>query len=287
MTSNILYKDREQLEENNALYGTNRVRYMPWINRIVGTEANHSTGSLGELSIKEIGYDLAQKFPEDKLAKVIKATSTEIAQAHAIPREFEYNKSVMAVEFTFSNMKNANMTNVEAGILNEIAKQYDSDGYAGSLGNHGVENNPNTDTIASMPCNTIDELIAVISAARKRMKDMIDITDGDFGSVLVGYTSGVSGTLDKKSGDITGRKMVNDTFPDEEFGEIPKFVATGEYVELYYKPMLKMHHGAAPSRYNQEAGKHGLSTSSLFTYESIGIEAEAKGAIVRVPVTFA
>lgn len=288
MPANILYKDDEMLESNNSIYGTNKVRYTPWINKIVSSETNHSNGKLGEMSIKEIGYDLTQKFPEDKLAQVIKSTSTELAQAHANPREFVYTKSVLGVEFVISNMKNANMSNVEAGILNELMKQYDADGYSGSLGNKGVVNNPMLVTGENKLLVTdIDSLMGAITAGRKLMKDSIDITDGDFSSVLMGYSGGISDIMDKKSGDVTGRKMVSDTFPTLAMEEMPKFISGGsQYLEFYYKPMLKMHHGAAPSKYNTEAGKHGLSSSSLFIYESIGIEAEAKGAIVRVPVRF-
>lgn len=289
MPANILYKDDEMLESNNSIYGTNKVRYVPWINKIVSTETNHSNGKLGEMSIKEIGYDLTQKFPEDKLAQVIKATSTELAQATANPREFEYTKTVLGVEFVISNMKNANMANVEAGILNELMKQYDVDGYNGSLGNKGVTNNPMLVTGQTpLLVNDIDTLMAAITAGRKLMKDAIDITDGDFSNVLMGYTGGVSDVMDKKSGDVTGRKMVSETFPTLAMEEMPKFISgADQYLEFYYKPMLKMHHGAAPSKYNTEAGKHGLSSSSLFVYESIGIEGEAKGCIVRIPVKFA
>lgn len=288
MPSNILYKDETMLESNDSIYGTNKVRYQPWINRIVSMETNHSNGSLGEMSIKEVGYDLTQKFPEDKLAQVIKATSTELAQATADSREFNYTKTVLGVEFVMSNLKNANMSNVEAGILNELMKQYDVDGYGGSLGNKGIANNPFKVDIASKAITDIDSLIAAISAGRKELKAQLDITDRDFNDVLVGYTSGVSDILDKKSGDVTGRKMVTDTFPLGEMDEMPKFISgDDQYLEFYYKPMLKLHHGAAPSKYNTESGKHGLSSSSLFVYESVGIEGEALGCIVRVPVTFA
>ncbi|AUR98969.1 hypothetical protein NVP1259O_07 [Vibrio phage 1.259.O._10N.286.48.F4] len=287
MPSNILYSNDQMLEENNAIYGTNKVRYVPWINRVVSTETNHSNGSLGEVSVKEVGYDLTQKFPENKLAQVIKATSTELAQANANPRSFEYHKTVMGVEFVISNLKNANMSNVEAGILNELMKQYDVDGYNGSLGNQGIENNAMLVATSEMTVTDIDSLMLAIGAGRKALKANTDITDQDFSDVLVGYTDGISDILDLKSGDITGRKMVSDTFPLGEMAEMPKFISDGaQYLELYYKPMLKMHHGAAPSKYNTDAGSHGLSSKSLFVYESVGVEAESKGAIIRVPVKF-
>lgn len=288
MPANILYRNDEMLESNNAIYGTNKVRYMPFINKIIGSEVNHSNGQLGEMTIKEIGYDLTQKFPESKLAEVIKATSTELAQANAHSREFSYTKTVLGVEFIMSNLKNANMSNVEAGILNELNKQYDVDGYSGSLGNKGVSNNPMLVTHSqAIDVTDIDKLISAISTGRKLLKEWLDITDGDFANVLMGYSSGVSDVLDQKSGDVTGRKMITETFPTMQMEEMPKFITgANQYIEFYYKPMLKMHHGAAPSKYNTESGAHGLSSSSLFVYESVGIEAEAKGAIVRVPVSF-
>lgn len=292
MPSNILYRNDDMLESNNEIYGTNKVRYVPWINRIVGSEKNYSNGKLGEMTIKSIGYDLTQKFPESKLAQLIKATSTEFAQATANPREFSYTKSVLGVEFIISNLKGADMSNVEAGILNELMKQYDVDGYSGGFGNKGVNNNPVLVETASAAISTIDTLMDAISKGRKTMKDKLGITDDDFSDVLMGYSSGIADVYNKRTGDTTGRKMVKDTFPDIEMGEIPKFItdsvgADKQYLEFYYKPMLKMHHGAAPSKYNTEEGAHGLSASSLFVYETIGVEGEATGAIVRVPVTIA
>lgn len=288
MSTNILYRDDEQLRSNDAIYGTNKVRYMPWIHRIIGAERNHSNGKLGELSIKEIGYDLAGKFPDQKLAEVIKASSTELAQANAVPREFKYNKSVLAVEFVMSNLKDANMSNVEAGILNELLKQYDVEGYKGSLGNVGITNNPMLETTNAQASATIDALLAAIAVGQSAMKDALGITDDDFSSVMLGYSSKVSDILKLRSGDITGRKIVSDTYANLDMQEIPKIITnTTEYLEFYYKPMLTLHHGASPSKYNTEETGHGLKKSSLFVYESVGIESESKGAIVRVPLTFA
>lgn len=58
MLVNILYKDDEMLELNNLIYGINKVWYILWINKIVFSEINYLNGKLGEMLIKEIGYDL-------------------------------------------------------------------------------------------------------------------------------------------------------------------------------------------------------------------------------------
>lgn len=279
-------------EQNDRIYGSNRIRYMPWVNKIVGAEVNKSSGRLEEANYKQVNYDVLQRFPLDKVAEAIKASSTELAQVDAKPGEFNYNRLPVGVEFVMSNLKQANMANVEAGIINELNKQFDNEAYVGSYGNTGIANNPNMIT-ASAPIAVSDmkTFLGAVNTALQGMKDALGLTDSDMGEILIGYTSKVSALLNNIYADsTTGRKIFNDTYPEPSKDEIPQSLYDGktiQYIELYYRPMLTQHHGAAPGLYNREPGKHGLSQSSLFTYESVAIEAEAKGAIYRVPLTFA
>ncbi|CAH9011436.1 conserved hypothetical protein [Vibrio phage 236O40-1] len=290
MPTNILYKDQVMEEQNDRIYGSNRIRYMPWVNKIVGAEVNKSSGRLEEADYKQVNYDVLQKFPLDKVAEAIKASSTELAQVEAKPGEFNYTRLPIGVEFVMSNLKQANMANVEAGIINELNKQFDNEAYVGSYGNTGVANNPNMVTLAAVSVTDMKTFLGAVNTGLQAQKDALGLTDSDMGDVLIGYTSKVSELLNNISADsVTGRKIFNDTYPDPSKDEIPTALYDGktiQFIELYYRPMLTQHHGAAPGLYNREPGKHGLSQSSLFTYESVAIEAESKGAIVRVPLNF-
>lgn len=287
MPTNVLYKDQDMVEEVDRAYGTGRITYMPWVNKIIGAEVNHSNGKLECSDFKEVAYDLLQKFPEDKLAEVVKAASTEFAQANAVPREFKYSKQPLAVEFIISNLKSGNFSNVEANIINELRKQLDKDTYTGAYGNSGVSNNSKLVTGDSVVIDDLSALMTVVSAAQTQMKDYLNITDDDFTNVMIGYTSEASKFLNTVSGDSIGRDLFNRAFTSEK-GEIPSNISGGsQYIELYYKPMIIQHHGAMPSLYNREDGKHGLSASSLFAYETAALEVEAQGAVLRVPFTTA
>lgn len=290
MPTNILYKDSLMEEENNRIYGSNRIRYIPWVNRIVGAEVNKSSGRLEEANYKQVNYDVLQRFPQDKVAEAIKASSTELAQIDAKPGEFNYNRLPVGVEFVMSNLKQANMANVEAGIINELNKQFDNEAYVGSYGNTGIDNNPNKIDHASVAVSDMKTFLQAVNSGIQGMKNALGLTDSDLNNVLVGYTSKVSETLNNIYADsTTGRKIFDDTFPALAKDEIPAALydaSTTQYIELYYRPMLTQHHGSAPGLYNREPGKHGLSQSSLFTYETVAVEAEAKGAIYRVPLTF-
>lgn len=291
MPATILYRDDEMLEQNDAIRGSNRIRYMPWINRIIGAETNKSDGTLKEGDYKEITYDALQKFPEDQLAKVLKPMQTEIATVDLNSREFSYNRVAVGVQMQISNLKNVNTSNAKASIINSLLKQWDHGGYSGTHGNLGVKDNPNFVAVASVAVSDMKTLIQAINSGISEMKkaENIGITDNELGDVMIGYTSKVSEMLKNIYLDgATGEKLLNDALPKPEKGEIPAILAgSDQYIELYYKPALTQWHGAIPAQYATDPGKFGLSEDTLFAYETVAIEIEEKAAVVRVPLTFA
>jgi hypothetical protein len=287
MATNVLTINEEMVEQNASLFGSNRLRYNMYSNFMVGAEKNYSNGKLQNAKHKSITWDVLQKFPEDKLAQVLKSSSTEFAQAQAISKEFKYKQMPFCVEFTLSNLDNVSTTNINAGILNNLLKQYDEVTYKGGIGNQGLENNQNIITLDAMPATDISEMLAATSTAFNEMKQ-IGIRQSDFSNVAIGYTSGVAQLLTNINitQSMTNHKVFNDAFTASPKDEIPTILSgSNEYIEIYYRPMVTLHHGASPSLYSTEMGKHGLDLFSLFAFESTAIEIEEKGAVVRVPVT--
>ena len=291
MPATILYRDDEMLEENNDIRGSNRIRYVPWINRIIGAEQNKSDGTLKEADYKEISFDALQKFPEDQLAKILKPSQTEISTVDLISSEFKYNRVAVGVQMIISNLKNVNTSNAKASIMNSLLKQWDHGGYTGTHGNLGVAGNPNLVTMPSKSISDIKTLLAAINDGIEEMKkeENLGITDNELSGVLIGYTGKVSSILKNVFTDgSTGKALMEAAFPEPEKGEIPASLAgSTEYLELYYKPMITQWHGAIPSQYATEQGKFGLSEDALFTYETVALELEEKGCVVRIPLTFA
>ena len=64
------------------------------------------------------------------------------------------------------------------------------------------------------------------------------------------------------------------------FREIPDNLESNALpvFSVSYSPMLTFHRASIPSKYNEERGKHGLSTENLYTFESMAVEVEEKGA---------
>lgn len=289
MPATILYRDDEMLEENNDIRGSNRIRYMPWINRIIGAEQNKSDGTLKEADYKEISYDALQKFPEDQLAKILKPAQTEINTVDLKSSEFRYNRVAVGVQMIISNLKNVNTANAKASIMNSLLKQWDFGGYTGTHGNLGVNGNPNLITLSAQAITDVKTLLAAINLGVAEMKkeENIGITDNELGGLLIGYTGKVSGLLKNVYDDgSTGKALLDSAFPEPEKGEIPAALAgSTEYLEIYYKPMITQWHGAIPSQYATEQGKFGLSEDALFTYETVALELEEKGCVVRIPIS--
>lgn len=291
MPATILYRDDEMLEQNNDIRGSNRIRYTPWINRIIGAEQNKSDGTMKEEDYKDISYDALQKFPEDQLAKILKPAQTEISTVDLESSEFKYNRVCVGVQMKISNLKSVNTSNAKASIINSLLKQWDHGGYTGTHGNIGVSDNPNFVALASAEISDIKSLIAAINKGVTEMKKdtRLGITDNELGNLLIGYTSEVSEMLTNVYLDgSTGKQLLDSAFPDPEKGEVPSALAgSTQYIELYYKPMITQWHGAIPSQYASESGKFGLSEDTLFTYETVALELEETGCVVRIPVTFA
>ena len=190
-----------------------------------------------------------------------------------------------------SNLKNVNTSNAKASIMNSLLKQWDHGGYTGTHGNLGVAGNPNLVTMPSKSISDIKTLLAAINDGIEEMKkeENLGITDNELSGVLIGYTGKVSSILKNVFTDgSTGKALMEAAFPEPEKGEIPASLAgSTEYLELYYKPMITQWHGAIPSQYATEQGKFGLSEDALFTYETVALELEEKGCVVRIPLTFA
>lgn len=292
MPATILYRDDDMLERNNEVMGSNRIRYMPWINTIIGAERNHSDGTLKEADYKDISFDAVQKFPEDQLAKILKPAQTEIATVDINSKEFRYNRVVQGVKMVISNLRENNTVNAKASIMNSLLKQWDYMGYVGAYGNLGIKDNPNQVKGASVAITDIKTLISAISDGIEAMKKQIDITDNELGGLKIGYTSQVASVLAQVFQDgSTGRDLLAKAFPSPEKGEIPSSISNSygdgvQFVELYYKPMVTQHHGAIPSEYANEDGEFGLSKKTLFTYESVGFDLEEKGCVYHIPLTF-
>lgn len=292
MPATILYRDDEMLEKNDEVMGSNRIRYMPWVNGIIGGEKNHSDGTLKEADYKDITFDAVQKFPEDQLAKILKPAQTEIATVDMNSKEFRYTRVVQGVKMVISNLRENNTVNAKASIMNSLFKQWDYMAYVGAYGNLGIKDNPSQVTAASVAITDIKTLITAISAGIEAMKKAIDITDNELGQVKIGYTANVSTVLAEIFSDgSTGRDLLMKAFPQPERGEIPSSISDlygdgAQFVEIYYKPMITQHHGAIPSEYANEDGEFGLSKKTLFTFESVGFELEEKGCVYRIPMTF-
>lgn len=285
MPATVLYADRDMLEVNNDISAANRLKPMSYVNRIIGASDNKSDGQLHEANYIDVRYNALQTFPDDDLAKKIKPLTTEIATADIVPEQQKYNRGVVGVKIVISNLKKVDPANAKASIINSLDKQWDRDAYVGTHGNIGVSDNPKLAEEAAMPMATIDEVLAAIDAGIQKQKNQLGITDAQLADIAVGYTSSISKLLNSvHSSGKNGRTLIKEAYPDIEMIEMPAYIADGvERLEINYRPMLLLNHGAIPSQYATDDGEFKLSEKTLFVYESAAIQLDESCAIVRIP----
>lgn len=285
MSASILTKTKKIVTINAGIYGSNRLRHNPYINHCCGAEINHSNGKLKKQSIETITYDVNEKFPEDKIAQLFSAGSSELAQVTASSDSFQFTINPLLTEFVVQTAEDTATTNVSAGILNSLLKQWDKAAYIGSA-NVGITNNPKLVTTAAQAVTDLPSLLAAFDVAGVELKNL-GLRQSDFSSVSIGYTSGLSSVF---NGNFGASLKPNAEIINAKFGggsdEIPTFCSgAGKYIELYYRPMITLHHGVIPSLYSTEDGAHKLTISNLFAMETCAVEIEERGAIVRIPVS--
>lgn len=287
MTTNILTKSPEAIEINNALVGSAKVRYLPYIRHCIGNELDHYDGQLRETVHKTVTFAVAQGFPEDKFAEAITSAATEFAQAQGISKTSVYNRLPIAIEFVVCEMQGANTNNINAGILNNMLKHFDRLAYNGGYGNAGIAGNSNVTTMPAVSVTDIPSMLAAFSNGYGELRK-VGVRKADYNGVAIGMTSGVASFLTSNMVETeSGMTLLENTYKESPVDEIPSevFGITDEYIELYFRPMVTLEHGAVPALYNTETRRHGLDMASLFIFESMAIDIEEKGAVVRIPVT--
>jgi len=278
MNSNMLSTNSEMNTNTDQAYGSNRFNYLLFTPSLCANEQLYNSGKLIEKTHNKITYDVAQEFPTDKFASVLKATMTEIPQVHAKPLIFKYNQVPTGVEFVLSNMQDTNTTNINAGILKNLMKKYDHDAYVGVHGNFGVKNNPNTVKTNA----TWTDFASLLTAIVAKRADLHNATGTNSTAITLSYTSGIAPLIDRLEAgtNVSNRQKLQITCPDIFLRELPRNLeSVGEHFILSQDDQLVFHRASLPEQYAQEAGKYGLSTESLYTYESAGVEVETKGAI--------
>lgn len=284
MNSNVIAKDVEIIDATNGLYGNNRLTYMLLCVGLAGNTKAYDAGSLREAKHTTVSYDVTQKFPEHAVAEAIKATSTEFKQVHATGSEFSYNQFPLALEFTVSNMQNIPTENVEAGILREMMKQYDHQGWLGGQGNFGYWDHPKSGTRTATGSVTMDSFIDELNTALDAIKAATDVPMDQLSDITVAH-NGVIGKLFRQIDATTGNPVgdvIRRAFPELTFVEYASFMSAsetkGEFL-MVYRPLVTLHHASMPGLYAREAGKFGLSSDALFTFESLTVEVEVAGAM--------
>jgi hypothetical protein len=290
MNSNVLSPDNAMVTQTDGVYGSNRVNYMMIVNALCSGDVSYGTGELKEQEHKKLNFDVAQKFPDDEFAAILRPTQTELAQVHGKPITFKYCQSAKAVEFILSSMSGVDPANIEAGIMKNMLKKYDYEAYMGVNGNQGLKNNTNLVTTAAVWANDFDGLVAAVRAAIGRVKAATDITGDQYDRLTMPHTESITDVLDRiEAGALqSNREIFGSLFPSLTLVELPKNLETG--TDLFYivlRDMLTFHHASYPALYGRKDGDYGLSSGSLFTYEAMGVEIEENGAAQLVTLGLA
>lgn len=82
MPSNILARNDTMYQQNNGLYGSNRITYTPNVFGLAGNTKSYNAGKLQEGKHTTVNYDVAQRYPQEGIAEALKATQTELKQIH-------------------------------------------------------------------------------------------------------------------------------------------------------------------------------------------------------------
>lgn len=282
MNGDFLTTDQDMISQNNDAYGSNRVAYDLLVMGICGNTQSYGVGKLIEQAHEQITYDVTQKFPLNEVSAVLKSTMTELPQVTGAPAKFRYNQYAEGVEFIRSNMTNVNTTNINAGIIKELLKKYDYQGYIGINGNVGLSNNPNT-VETTAPWTDYNSLKTAIDTAMAALKSATTITTDNYQLINFTYSYQIAALLNGTNAEgLTNRELLLKSFPDLVLREIPQSLDGEEKFFLSYRPMLTFHHASMPAIYNVETGKHGLSDETLYTFESVAVQIEETGAVQKV-----
>ena len=285
MNGNFMAVDQAIIQLNNEAYGSNRISYVPIIEGLCGGARNWGAGKLMEACHKVVDYNVTQKFPVNEVSAVLRSTQTDLVQAHGKPIIFSYNQYAEAVEFKRSNLSGMNVTNINAGIIKELWKKYDTLGYIGVFGNQGFKTNTGTETEAAA-WNDFATLKAAIDGAVNRLKSALGLTTNSYVDVNFTYTAGVAAILGETSNEnISNREKLEKAYPGLVFQELPAMIENDEMFYISYRPMLTFHHASRPGLYGTQVVKYGLTDESLFTFESNAVQVEEVGAIQQVTKT--
>lgn len=285
MATNVVCASKVERRYNAKIMGSNKRTYVPYTANLAGTDENYSDGKLKQASIIHINYDVTGKFPEEKFAEALTPATTEFAQAHARPIEFQYHRQPTHVEFRLSNMQDVNDVNINAGILNRLLMQYDYEHFHGAYGNAGMMTNKNAVEADSTVVGVSDlsGVLTVVGALYEEMAMYLGIGEAEHTQMTLSYTSDIAAIMRKpitaSGGDVvTGKSAVMRAYDNIVFKEVPTHLGAESHISLAYRPSINNHHGSVPGIYSQELKDHKLVQKSLFTYESAANEIESKGA---------
>lgn len=282
MPSNILARNDTMYQQNNAVYGSNRITYTPNVMGLAGNTKSYNAGKLQEGKHTTVTYDVAQKFPQEGFAEALKATQTELAQIHGLSSSFEYVQYAHAAELVVSNLINADETNVQAGIINNMNMEWDSYVFHGDgLKNNGYANHPKAYKYTTPDALTWDTLVREANNALTRIKEKSGITSTELARITFAYDASVAGILNQfATGEtVTQMEKFMKLFPNMEMVELPSTLLQHKGFLMLLREMVTLHHASIPGLYSSEDGKHGMSKSYVFTYESASVELEIDGAI--------
>lgn len=282
MKSNVMSRDVNIITQADAVYGSNRMTYTPLSIGLAGNTKSYDAGKLEEKTHTTVNYDVAQKFPQDGLAEALKATQTELKQVHGVSSEFQYVQYASGVEFNISNMAGVDPVNIRAGITNNLAKEWDTAVFYGDgLNNHGYVNHPKATIYTSPAALSFATLVAEMQKAVTNIKGISDVTSSNLARVRFVHDSEIAAILDvyEAGATQTNREKLEKLFPGMPMEEAPQHLLNGGKFLMVLSEMVTLHHASLPGLYATEAGKYGLSESSLFTYESTAVELEIAGAI--------
>ncbi|WP_165312990.1 hypothetical protein [Vibrio ziniensis] len=291
MPTNLVCKSKVERRYNAKVMGSNKLTYTPYTASLAANEEDYSDGKLRQSSVIHISYDVTGAFPEQKFAEALTPATTELAQAHAKPIEFQYHRQPTHVEFQLSNLQDVSDVNINAGILNRMLMQYDYEQFHGAYGNAGMFNNDKSvqvDTTA-VEINNLADVFTVIEALYVEMS-VLGITEADYPNITLSYSSDVAALLRKPivvsgSSMTTGRSELGAAYSGMVQKEVPNVLQAGSHISLAYRPAITNHHSSLPGIYSKQEGDHGISMKTLFTYESASNEIESKGTYVYQTVT--
>lgn len=283
MRSNLISREAQITDMTVGAYGSSRMTYNAIAFALAGNDKIYDSGKLKEQNHVHVVYDVAQKFPEQQLAEALKQTATDLRQVHAAPNEFKYVQSAKGVEFQLSNMSNADSGSINASVLRQLLKEWDHMACYGGAGNEGFFGHSKAQQTAAGALS-FASLTSQLVAAVGRLKPITDTTSDNLSGITFAYSGAIAAILDvyESGAEITNREKLERQFPGMVMIELPSNIvdatAPGKFL-LVATQLVTLHQASTPQVYATEQGKYGMSTDTLFIYESAGVELEEAGAI--------